>query len=49
MSLEAFEDNATELDLILLVLNLQAIFEPWKTIKGHAKALSAVFNQIVED
>ena len=49
VSLEAFEDNATELDLILLVLNLQAIFEPWKTIKGHAKALSAVFNQIVED
>ena len=49
VSLEAFEDNASELDLILLVLNLQAIFEPWKTIKGHARALSSVFNQIVAD
>ncbi|WP_095078601.1 alpha-xenorhabdolysin family binary toxin subunit A [Pseudomonas sp. Irchel s3h17] len=49
VSLEAFEDDASELDLILLVLNLQAIFEPWKTIKGHARALSSVFNQIVAD
>ncbi|MNZ58481.1 hypothetical protein D3C78_764900 [compost metagenome] len=48
VSLEAFEDNASELDLILLVLNLQAIFEPWKTIQGHARALSDVFNQVAD-
>lgn len=49
VSLDAFKGNATELDLLLLVLNLQAIFEPWKTIKGHAHALSAVFNQIIKE
>lgn len=48
-SLDAFEEHASEWDLILLVLNLQAIFTPWKTIQGHARALSAVFNQIVAD
>ncbi|WP_458373973.1 alpha-xenorhabdolysin family binary toxin subunit A [Pseudomonas laurylsulfatiphila] len=48
VSLEGFEDGASEMDLILLVLNLQAIFNPWKTIQGHAHALSTVFNQVVE-
>jgi len=48
VSLDEFEDDARDLDLILLVLNLQAIFNPWKTIQGHAHALSTVFNQVVE-
>ncbi|MND53084.1 alpha-xenorhabdolysin family binary toxin subunit A [Pseudomonas sp. ACN5] len=48
VSLEGFEDGASEMDLILLVLNLQAIFNPWRTIQGHAHALSTVFNQVVE-
>ncbi|POF40783.1 hypothetical protein B0D71_20155 [Pseudomonas laurylsulfativorans] len=48
VSLDGFEDGASDLDLILLVLNLQAIFNPWKTIQGHAHALSTVFNQVVE-
>ncbi|MBV7566614.1 alpha-xenorhabdolysin family binary toxin subunit A [Pseudomonas sp. PDM27] len=48
VSLGEFEDGASDLDLILLVLNLQAIFNPWKTIQGHAHALSTVFNQVVE-
>lgn len=48
VSLEGFEDGASEMDLILLVLNLQAIFNPWKTIQGHAHALSTVFNQVVD-
>jgi len=48
-SLAAFKSDASELALMMLVLNLQAIFEPWKTIKGHARALSAVFNEMVPD
>ncbi|MHC8365549.1 alpha-xenorhabdolysin family binary toxin subunit A [Pseudomonas sp. ZT5P21] len=38
-------DNA--LDLNMLVLDLQAVVEPWRVISGHARALSKVFNEVV--
>jgi hypothetical protein len=36
------------LDLNLFVLNFQAVVDPWRTIKGHAIALSAVFNEVAD-
>lgn len=39
-------DNA--LDLNMLVLDLQAVVEPWRVISGHAHALSKVFNEVVD-
>lgn len=35
------------LDLNLLVLDLQAVVEPWDVIRGHANNLSRVFNETV--
>lgn len=34
------------LDLSMLVLDLEAVIEPWKVINGHANALSKVFNEV---
>jgi len=34
-------------DLNMLVLDLQAVVEPWDVIRGHANALSKVFNETV--
>lgn len=36
------------LDLGLLVLDLEGVIQPWKDIRGHANALSRVFNEAVD-
>lgn len=38
----------TALDLNMLVLDLQSVVDPWKVIKGHANALSKVFNEVAD-
>jgi len=38
----------TALDLNMLVLDLQSVIDPWKVIKGHANALSRVFNEVAD-
>ncbi|VVM51788.1 hypothetical protein PS662_00846 [Pseudomonas fluorescens] len=43
-------DRASEIDNVLdlnrLVLDLQAVIGPWKVIRGHASALTKVFNDV---
>lgn len=36
------------LDLNMLVLDFQAVVEPWNVINGHANALSKVFNEVAD-
>jgi hypothetical protein len=44
-------DRASEIDNVLdlnrLILDLQAVIGPWKVIRGHASALTKVFNDVV--
>lgn len=41
-------DAENSLDLSMLALDLEAVIEPWKEIRGHASALSKVFNEVVD-
>ncbi|MHC8324282.1 alpha-xenorhabdolysin family binary toxin subunit A [Pseudomonas sp. GB2N2] len=47
-SASRLSEAENSLDLSMLVLDLESVIEPWKVIKGHANALSKVFNEVVD-